>query len=47
MLAMTSLPVPLSPVMMTLLSLLLTTFTKSKMARIRELWPTMTWSREN
>src|SRR4249919_3901172 len=47
MLATTSLPVPLSPVMMTLLSLRLTTFTKSKIARIRGLWPTTTWSMEN
>ena len=42
MFAITSLPVPLSPVMITLLSLLLTTFTKSKIARMRELWPTTT-----
>src|SRR6188768_1547451 len=47
MLATTSFPVPLSPVIMTLLSLRLTTFTKSKMARIRGLWPTTTWSMEN
>src|SRR3954447_9729434 len=47
MLATTSLPVPLSPVMMTLLSLRLTTLTKSKIARIRGLWPTTTWSTEN
>src|SRR6185369_2776636 len=47
MLAITSLPVPLSPVMMTLLSLRLTTFTKSKIARIRGLCPTTTWSIEN
>jgi hypothetical protein len=46
MLAMTSLPVPLSPVMITLLSLRLTTFTKSKIARIRGLWPTTTLSSE-
>src|SRR5262245_45780759 len=44
---MTSLPVPLSPVMMTLLSLRLTTFTKSKIARMRGLWPTTISSREN
>ena len=37
MLAITSLPVPLSPVMITLLSLRLTTLTKSKIARIRGL----------
>ena len=43
---MTSLPVPLSPVMMTLLSLRLTTLTKSKIARIRGLCPTTTWSIE-
>jgi hypothetical protein len=33
--------------MITLLSLRLTTFTKSKIARMRELWPTTTWSIEN
>ena len=46
-LAMTSLPVPLSPMMITLLSLRLTTLAKSKMARIRGLRPTTTSSREN
>src|SRR5574338_406422 len=44
---MTSLPVPLSPVMITLLSLRLTTLTKSKIARIRALWPTTMLSNEN
>ena len=46
-LAITSLPVPLSPVMSTVLSLLLTTLTKSNTARIRALWPTTTESIEN
>src|SRR3954471_23573855 len=43
--AVTSLPVPLSPVISTVLSLLLMTRRNSNTARIRALWPTTTFSR--